>query len=150
MIRQAINRLRGRHTPSDEPESLALRRRFQALGVDVGLYSYGCFDLGRFPSGVTVGRYCSFAPTSQAFLRNHGLEFIGLTAYLYNEALGVVERSMMPHATLTISDDVWLGHNSILLPAVSEIGRGAVVAAGAVVTRPVPPTQLSRATRLAL
>lgn len=88
---------------------------------------------------MTVGRYCSFAPTAQIYLRNHGIDFIGLTAYLYNEKLGVVVDDMVPSETLTVGDDVWLGHNSIVLSHVGEIGRGAAIAAGAVVTHPVPP-----------
>lgn len=123
----------------DELTSLRLRKRFQRRGVDVGLYSYGCFDLSRVPAGVTIGRYCSFAPTSQIFLRNHGVGFLGLTAYFYNPTLGVVDDNKIPHARLVIEDDVWFGHNCVLLPGVGRVGRGAVVAAGSVVTKPVPP-----------
>lgn len=39
--------------------------------------------------------------------------------------------------SITIGDGVWLGARSIVLPGIS-IGRGAVVAAGAVVTKDVP------------
>jgi len=38
---------------------------------------------------------------------------------------------------VTIGDYAWIGHRAIIMPGVS-IGRGAVVAAGAVVTRDVP------------
>lgn len=38
---------------------------------------------------------------------------------------------------LTIEDGVWLGANAIVLGAVTVIGKGAVVAAGAVVTKDV-------------
>jgi acetyltransferase-like isoleucine patch superfamily enzyme len=37
-----------------------------------------------------------------------------------------------------ISNDVWIGANCVILPGV-EIGEGAVVAAGSVVTKNVPP-----------
>lgn len=124
---------------SDEFTSLKLREQYRTRGIDIGLYSYGCFDPKRVPPGVTVGRYCSFAPSAQIFLRNHGLQFIGLTAYLYNEKLGVVDRDMMPSASLVIGDDVWVGHNATIAPGVETIGRGAAIAAGAIVTRPVPP-----------
>jgi acetyltransferase-like isoleucine patch superfamily enzyme len=137
-LRRFINRLRGRYTLAEELNSLALREKFRTEGVNVGLYSYGCFDLGRVPGGVTVGRYCSFAATAQIFLRNHGIGFIGLTAYLYNETLGIVDHNTIEYARLEIGDDVWLGHNSIILPQVGKIGRGAAIAAGAVVTREVP------------
>lgn len=38
---------------------------------------------------------------------------------------------------MTIGDHAWIGHRAIIMPRVS-IGRGAVVAAGAVVTGDVP------------
>jgi virginiamycin A acetyltransferase len=34
---------------------------------------------------------------------------------------------------------VWIGYNAIILPSVSKIGDGAVVGAGAVVAKDVPP-----------
>jgi maltose O-acetyltransferase len=39
--------------------------------------------------------------------------------------------------TVTIGNDVWLGRNVVVLPGVT-IGNGAIVAAGAVVTKSVP------------
>lgn len=42
---------------------------------------------------------------------------------------------------VTIGDDVWIGGGATVLPGV-EIGQGCVVAAGAVVTRDVPPYSL--------
>jgi maltose O-acetyltransferase len=38
---------------------------------------------------------------------------------------------------VTIEDYVWIGHRAIIMPGVT-IGRGAVVAAGAVVTKSIP------------
>ena len=39
---------------------------------------------------------------------------------------------------INVGDDVWIGANAIILPGV-RIGSGSVVAAGAVVTKDVPP-----------
>jgi tetrahydrodipicolinate N-succinyltransferase len=39
---------------------------------------------------------------------------------------------------VTVGDDVWLGHNAMVMSGVT-ISQGAVIAAGAVVTRDVPP-----------
>lgn len=38
---------------------------------------------------------------------------------------------------VTIGDHAWIGHRAVIMPGVT-IGRGAVVAAGAIVTRDVP------------
>ena len=40
-----------------------------------------------------------------------------------------------------IEDDAWIGHGAILMQGV-RIGRGAIVASGAVVTRDVPPYEI--------
>ncbi|MEY8198191.1 MAG: hypothetical protein RPS47_03005 [Colwellia sp.] len=44
----------------------------------------------------------------------------------------------MPFSKLVIEDDVWIGDGVIITPSVSCIGRGAVVGAGAIVTKDVP------------
>ncbi len=41
------------------------------------------------------------------------------------------------HAPVVIEDDAWIGTCSIILPGV-KVGRGAVVGAGAVVTKSIP------------
>ncbi|WP_165251625.1 DapH/DapD/GlmU-related protein [Adlercreutzia sp. ZJ304] len=45
--------------------------------------------------------------------------------------------SSLEPAPIHIEDDVWIGSGAIVLPGV-RIGRGSVVAAGAVVTKDVP------------
>ena len=44
-------------------------------------------------------------------------------------------------APVVIEDDVWIGFNSTVMKGVT-IGRGAIIAAGSVVTRDVPPSSL--------
>lgn len=44
-------------------------------------------------------------------------------------------------APVRIGDDVWIGRNAVILPGVT-IGDGAVIAAGAVVTRDVPASAI--------
>lgn len=120
-------------------DSVILRELFRKkYNIDVGLYTYGCFDPARIPSGTKIGRYCSFASTSQIFGRNHGLDFISLHPYLYNSNLGLIKCDTIQYQKCTVEDDVWVGHNAIILPSVKLIGRGAVIAAGSVVTKDVP------------
>ena len=67
---------------------------------------------------------------------------VGPNCTLLGENYGYSDRETPMHLQprvpkgLTIGDDVWIGANSVVLPGVS-IGRGAVVGAGAVVTRDV-------------
>jgi acetyltransferase-like isoleucine patch superfamily enzyme len=49
-----------------------------------------------------------------------------------------VKEHLIKTAPVIIEDDVWLGTNAVVLPGV-RVGRGAIVGAGAVVTRDVPP-----------
>ena len=44
-------------------------------------------------------------------------------------------------APIVIDEDVWLGTHVVVLPGV-RIGRGAIIAAGSVVNRDVPPFQI--------
>lgn len=137
---RALLAVKGVPTQDDELNSLRLRKKFKdTYDIDVGLYSYGCFDSKRINPKTTIGRYCSFATSVHIFNRNHGLNYIGTNAYLYNPKLMVVDRQMIGFEKCTIDDDVWVGHNAIIVPSAKHIGRGAVVAAGAVVTKNVPP-----------
>lgn len=50
----------------------------------------------------------------------------------------MLEQGMAEAKPVTVGDDVWIGQRALILPGVS-IGTGAIVAAGSVVTRDVPP-----------
>lgn len=137
--RNLIRTLVGRGR-SDEFTDPKLRKEFaQKYNIVVGMYSYGCFDRSRIDPNTTIGRYCSFARTAVVLNRNHGLSFIGTTPYLYNAQLGLVEKDAFEYVNCEIGDDVWLGHNSVVAPSCRRVGRGAVLAAGAVATGDVPP-----------
>ena len=108
-------------------------------GVHVGAFSYGpCTIPGAFPRGVIVGRYVSVGPGVQVFLRNHPLDRFSMHPFFYNHKLGWVTEDSIPFGMLEIGHDVWIGANAIITSGCSRIGIGAVVGAGAVVTRDVP------------
>lgn len=119
--------------------SLWLRKAFaRGYDIDVGEYSYGCFDRERFAPNMKIGRYCSFSRTCRRVNANHGLSFLSLHPYFYNSRLGFVHHEKIIRSRCEVSDDVWVGHNVIILPNVTFIGRGAVLAAGSVITKNVP------------
>jgi len=64
--------------------------------------------------------------------------WISTSTHVFNDPdIPIVEQGS-EQRPVTIHDDVWLGTKVVVLPGVT-IGRGAVVAASAVVTKDVPP-----------
>jgi acetyltransferase-like isoleucine patch superfamily enzyme len=58
--------------------------------------------------------------------------------FFYNSNLGYVPQDNIPEGDLAIGHDSWIGECAIITSKCSRIGIGAVVGAGAVVTRDVP------------
>lgn len=77
---------------------------------------------------VTIGRYVLIGPHVYIGTGNHGYT---------NHALPI-QRQKNLGGKIRIGDDVWIGAKAVILPGVT-IGRGAIVGAGAVVTKDVPP-----------
>lgn len=139
-LNRAIARIYQKLGRPDQFRSTRLRALYrQAYNIDVGLYSYGCFDRDRFNPNMTIGRYCSFSSSCRRVNANHGLEYLSLHPFFYSEKIGFTSASSFTRTHCTIEDDVWIGHNVIILPNVTHIGRGAALAAGAVVSKNVPP-----------
>jgi virginiamycin A acetyltransferase len=120
--------------------STSLRRIFRMYyGVDVGMYTMGgCFMPYAFGRNTTIGRYTSIALSAFAATDNHPMHYKSMHGFFFNPELGVVDTGL-DSRPLDIGNDVWLGHNSIIMPEVATIGDGAVVAGGAVVNKNVPP-----------
>ncbi|KAG3132975.1 hypothetical protein PI126_g19375 [Phytophthora idaei] len=75
---------------------------------------------------ITIGNRVMLAPNVQLYTATH--------------PLGPKTRATGYERTkpITIEDDVWIGGSVVVLPGVT-IGRGAVIGAGSVVTKNVPP-----------
>lgn len=108
-------------------------------GVRIGAYSYGpCFRPGVFPPNVTIGRYVSIGPDVRIYRANHPIDWPSTHPFFYDPRLKVVPHSLVEERPLDIGHDVWIGTRAIVLPGCGRIGIGAVIGAGAVVTRDVP------------
>lgn len=112
-------------------------------GVEIGIHSYGpCLLAGELPAGTRIGNYCSLAGGITVLRRNHPIDRICQHPLFFNATCGLLDRDTIPGVEenpLTIGHDVWIGQNVIVAPGCRNIGDGAVVAAGAVVTVDVPP-----------
>jgi len=127
------------HIEGGEFYSLTLRKILRHYhSVEVGDYSYGgCMKPGLWRN-VTVGRYASVARNVQVIIRNHPLEWLSPHPFFYDPQCGWVSEDNLPRGRLEIGHDAWLGLNSIITTGCHRIGIGAVVGAGAVVTKDVP------------
>lgn len=121
--------------------SSTLRKIFKDYhNVDIGMYTHGgCFVPGYVDKFTKIGRYCSIANPITIRNRNHPLELKSMHAFFFNPKLKICDKDFIEYVPLTICNDVWLGQNSIIMPHVTKIGDGAVVGAGAVVNKDVPP-----------
>ena len=100
------------------------------VGDDVSISKGACFSA----TGATlvIGNKVMFGPNVTIMCGDHNTSEIG--RYMAD----VVDKKAGDDLPVVIEDDVWIGTGAILLKGVT-VSRGAIVAAGAVVTKDVPP-----------
>lgn len=112
--------------------------------ISIGKRSYGCFKTdSSIEPGTVIGSFCSFAPGIVIGGMKHPTHFISTHPFLYNKNAGYVQVTndeVIKEGTkpVVIGDDVWIGRNAIILQGVT-VGKGSVIASGAVVTKSVEP-----------
>lgn len=114
----------------------------EAHRVQIGAYSYGdILKPGLLPAGTSVGRYCSIGTGLIVRRRNHPIERPFLHPFFYNSRLGLLQHDTIEadqDNPLSIGHDVWIADRVTILGSCRVIGNGAVIAAGAILTRDVP------------
>lgn len=95
--------------------------------------------MGQFPPGTQIGRYCSIARRAFVLNVNHPLNTKSSHPFFFNPEVGYSDSDLVHHTRITIGNDVWIGHNAIIVSSCSHIGDGAIIGAGAVVTKNIPP-----------
>lgn len=83
---------------------------------------------------VIIGDNGMTGPNVTIISGNHRTDVVGRTMI----SIGDSEKLPENDQDIVICDDVWIGANATILKGV-EIGQGSIVAAGAVVTKDVPP-----------
>lgn len=89
-----------------------------------------------------IGKFCSIAASVVIAPGIHPTHYISSHPSFYSSSQPIAKtfcntEKFTPFKKVTIGHDVWLGQNCIVLDGVT-IGTGAVVAAGAVVTKDIP------------
>ena len=130
--------------PARSLRTAAARRLFARCGTRVNIDRRARFGSGKsveigdgsgigrdawIVGGLTVGDDVLMGPQVIILARNHAFS---------DKTRLIKDQGYMPENRIVIGDDVWIGARVILLPGV-KIGRGAVVGAGSVVTKDVPP-----------
>lgn len=109
--------------------------------VDVDNYTY--IGTNSNISNTTIGKYCSIGPNFCCGMGIHPINGISTSPMFYstgkqNGTTLVQENKAVEEKPIRIANDVFIGVNVTVLDGVS-IGNGAVVGAGSVVTKDIPP-----------
>lgn len=100
-------------------------------GVSIGDYSY--VNKGTVIASGIIGKYCSIGYNCQIGMFEHPVNYISSSKWIYHDT-----DWKEIHTPPIIGNDVWIASNVTILQGV-KVGDGAIIAAGAVVTKDVQP-----------
>jgi virginiamycin A acetyltransferase len=112
--------------------------------IRVGRHTYGVGRENAFrattQSPLTIGSFCSVADGVLFLCHAGGHDLKAASVFPIHRVLLDDRSRDLPHgkAGIAVGNDVWIGRDAMVLPGV-RIGHGAVIGAGSVVTKDVPP-----------
>ena len=112
-------------------------------GVAIGKYTYGYNNLGTL-FVKKIGSFSSIAPGSITVPNGHRIDWVTSSSILFLKEYGFCDRDCLndycPNLehSIEIGNDVWIGAKCIIFNNV-KIGDGAVIAAGSIIRKDVPP-----------
>jgi acetyltransferase-like isoleucine patch superfamily enzyme len=122
--------------------------RHSQIGPDVVVGKYFGMNEHGFVARATIGSYCAFGARNAINPFNHPIDWLSIHEFQYHPRsfdwvpeyndFARLERTPDMFQHVTIGSDVWTGHNVNIMPGIN-IGDGAIIGAGSVVTRDVPP-----------
>lgn len=110
--------------------------------VEVGKHTYGMLNIQSVYSTpnekLVIGNFVSIAPGALFLMGvNHQTQTYS-TFPLYSRFVKRCPIDAVSKGHIIIDDEVWIGTNAIIFSGI-RIGKGAIIAAGALVTKDVPP-----------
>jgi virginiamycin A acetyltransferase len=144
--------------PNGEPHrgTVHLNRVIDHPNIEIGDYSYySDFDpvddyAARIapyiypgaPERLAIGKFVQIAHGARFITSSANHPMGGFSTYpfaVFNpDTMTAYADEVAAHGDTTVGHDVWVGYKAMILPGVT-IGHGAIIAAGAVVSRDVPP-----------
>lgn len=118
-------------------EGVRLAERADIRSSDIGRFS----SIGRDTKVVesTIGNFCAVSWDVTINAIAHPLDHATVSGFPYASRMGFVPANVSgDRLKVTLGHDVWIGAHAVLLPGVT-VATGAVIGAGAVVTRDVEP-----------
>lgn len=127
--------------------------RYNTLYDNVSLNESHLGDFTYITSGTqisktSIGKFCSIGPNSKIGLGKHPSKDFVSTHPIFFSTSGQAQITFADQnyfkefETISIGNDVWIGANVIVMDGIN-IGDGAIIAAGSVVTKDVPPYAIS-------
>lgn len=112
---------------------------FDISKVEIGKETYGLINpyfYANQDAKLIIGSYCSIAEGTKFVFGEHN--YRRMSTFPFDEfVLGNTEINSIK-GPIVVKDDVWIGMNCIILSGVT-IGQGAVIGAGSIVSKDVPP-----------
>ncbi len=130
----------------ETPVSLGTARFHGPCEIGAFTYFNGAAEIFH----ANLGRFCSIAPGVVIGPGEHPIDHLSTHPFAFGgggnrfkncaayEAIRATGGSTVKHRRTTIGSDVWIGTRAYISQGVT-IGHGSIIAAGAVVTKDVPP-----------
>lgn len=110
------------------------------FAIHVGNFTYGDLDVlatDDTTSELDIGCFCSIASDVKFFLTGNHMTN-AFSTFPFTVRLFGKKSEDFSKGNIYVHDDVWIGQRAMIMSGV-EIGQGAIVGGGAVVTKSVPP-----------
>ena len=125
-------------------KSVFIYRGVKIKGSTVGAHTY--ISVGTDIENAVIGKYCSIADHCRIGMSGHSLDYLS-TSPAFTQTKNALqekwaEKDVFVHKSdqerVYMGNDVWVGSHALIKGGVN-VGDGAVVGAGAVVVKDVPP-----------
>ena len=111
------------------------------IGCSIGRCSY--LGVDSWAINAVIGQYCSIADRVYIGGAEHPMHWLSTSPVFQDvkrssSKIHYAKHQWNPKGDIVIGDDVWIGYGAIILSGI-HIGQGAIIGAGSVVTKDVPP-----------